>query len=174
MTVILISGKAEAGKSLTSKLISNQLSLLGKKVVKIPYGDYVKSTATTIFGWDGKKDEKGRTLLQWWGTNLVRQKSPDFWAESVIRLAYILDGEFDYLIIDDARFPNEIKLWEATPFETLTIRVERPGHSNILTQEQRAHLSETALDQWPFDVTLIASDENTLNSEIQKQVINKL
>ena len=146
--------------------------------MRIAYGDYVKQTATQVFGWNGKKNEAGRHLLQWWGTDVVRKKSPSFWVDTIIRLAIVLDGVVDYLLIDDIRFPNEISCW-FTPdlskkfesgLEVCVVRVNRPGHVSKLTSEQLQHLSETALDNFKgFDEILNAEDLPSLVFEIKEK-----
>lgn len=162
MNVILISGKAEAGKSTTASFLKENLErCYGVNAIAIvPYGDYVKSTARLVYGWDGKKDEAGRELLQNWGTNVVRNIQPDFWIETVRRLAEVLDYFVEYLIVDDCRFPNEISAWSDYPH--CHIRVERPHHENALTDEQRQHISETALDDAICDFRISAENYEAL------------
>lgn len=167
MLVVLISGKAESGKTLTSIFLKRTLEWNGYKVLKMAYGDYVKETATSVFGWDGNKDEKGRKLLQWWGTDVVRANEESFWTDTVTRLAKHIEPYFDCLIIDDVRFPNEIHCWD-DKFKYLTVRVERPSHSNALTDEQRKHPSETAMDDYKCDVTLSANDASELEHQVEK------
>lgn len=191
MKVILISGKAEAGKTTTARILKGMLEGRGKKVACIPYGQYVKDTAKMIWGWDGQKDKKGRELLQWWGTDIVRAQDPSFWVDSVIRLAKVVDKHVDYLIVDDCRFLNEIEAWRAVKYvaldpvtdslvnmqrfsDIITIRVERPGHENALTPEQRTHPSETQLDNYIFDVTIEATDEDELRGEIYHKVLPRV
>lgn len=188
MKVILISGKAEAGKTTTANMLKKFLEKRGKKVACIPYGQYVKDTAKLIWNWDGQKDKKGRQLLQWWGTDVVRTQDPSFWVDSVIRLAKVIDKHVDYLIVDDCRFVNEIEAWRAVKYvaldagtdaltsrqrfpEILTIRVERPGHENALTPEQRMHPSETQLDNYIFDATIVATNEDELRGEVYHKVL---
>ena len=170
MKIILISGKAEAGKTTAANIIKCYLCGIGKRAAIVPYGQYVKDTAKMIFGWNGQKDENGRQLLQWWGTDVVRKKSENFWVNTVMRLADVLDGEIDYLIIDDCRFPNEVELWK-DEYGYLTLRIERPGHENALNDEQRKHPSETALDDYEFDVTISATDFKELKEAIYEQVL---
>ena len=170
MKIILISGKAEAGKTTAANIIKYYLCGIGKRAAIVPYGQYVKDTAKMIFGWDGQKDENGRQLLQWWGTDVVRKKNENFWVNTVMRLAAVLDGEIDYLIIDDCRFPNEIDLWK-DEYGYLTLRIERPGHENALNDEQRKHPSETALDDYVFDITISATDFKELKEAIYEQVL---
>ena len=170
MKIILISGKAEAGKTTAANIIKYYLCGIGKRAAIVPYGQYVKDTAKMIFGWDGQKDENGRQLLQWWGTDVVRKKNENFWVNTVMRLAAVLDGEIDYLIIDDCRFPNEIDLWK-DEYGYLTLRIERPGYENALNDNQRKHPSETALDDYEFDVTISATDFKELKEAIYEQVL---
>lgn len=170
MKIILISGKAEAGKTTAANIIKYYLCGIGKRAAIVPYGQYVKDTAKMIFEWDGQKDENGRQLLQWWGTDVVRKKNENFWVNTVMRLAAVLDGEIDYLIIDDCRFPNEVELWKHE-YGCLTLRIERPGHENALNDEQRKHPSETALDDYEFDVTISATDFKELKEAIYEQVL---
>lgn len=172
MKIVLISGKAEAGKTTAANIIKDSL---GDKasVAIVPYGAYVKHTAKLLFNWDGKKDEAGRHLLQWWGTDIVRKQLPDFWVDTVVRLANVAQDQLDYLIIDDCRFLNEITAWRSW-YPTI-IRVERPGWENALTPEQRQHPSETALDDWKgFDVTLSATNIEELTNEVYTKVIPML
>lgn len=172
MRVILISGKAEAGKTLTANLIKTRLEDMNPltKAVIIPYGDYVKSTARLVWGWNGEKDKAGRELLQRWGTDMVRENHPYFWIDTVKRLVDVITPYVQYVIIDDCRFPNEILAWEG--YSYLHIRVERPNHRNALTDEQRCHPSETALDGFPFDFEITAENREELDDIINGMVIN--
>lgn len=171
MIVVLISGKAESGKDLTLEIVKEHLTSLGLICKRLAYGDYVKDTARELYGWNGVKDKAGRGFLQWWGTEYVRCIQNDFWAETVVRLARIIQEDVDYLFVPDLRFPNEITCWQESRIKYLTVRVNRPGHVSKLTPEQLAHVSETALDDWPFDITLTGSTKEELTSEIRKRLI---
>ena len=62
---------------------------------------------------------------------------------------------YDWVLIPDVRYENEIlmpkELYQDGWIEQLEIiRVERPNYENDLTEEQRRHESETALDDYPF------------------------
>ena len=95
-----------------------------------------------------------------------------FWVETVKRLADVVEPYFDYFIIDDARFPDEIEAWNN--WVKLTIRVERPGHVNALTTEQKLHESETALDDYPFEVRLSATSKDELIKEVHSKLMPAL
>ena len=150
MKVITISGYAQAGKDLSAQILKEKLEESGKKVLILHYADYLKFVAKQYFGWDGNKDENGRSLLQWIGTEKIRSIMPNFWVNIVGQLILVLKNDFDYFIIPDSRFPNEIKLMEFN-FDTLSIHVTRLDYDNGLTEQQKKHPSEIALDGWEFD-----------------------
>ena len=153
--IILVSGKAESGKTLTSNIIKSKLESLGYRVLIVSFASYLKFISEKYFKWDGKKDENGRSLLQHLGTNVVRKKNPDFWVKTVYDFVYTFENEFDYFIADDTRFKNEISYFqERDPFSYFSIRVERIDFENSLTTEQRKHDSEVDLDDWSFDLYL--------------------
>jgi hypothetical protein len=72
--MILISGKAENGKTTAAELLKTKLEARGNKVVITRYAYYLKDLATRYCSWDGNKDIKGRELLQTLGTDIIRQK----------------------------------------------------------------------------------------------------
>lgn len=152
MKIILISGKAEAGKTTAAKFLKEELESRGERVAITPYGRLVKDLCNMLYGWDGKKDEAGRQLLQHFGTDVIRAQEPYYWCAHIRNLAYLVKDEFDTFIIDDCRFPNEVYIWDKThpaerkDFDVYWLRIERPGYENHLTPEQRLHPSETALD----------------------------
>ena len=154
-TVITISGKAEHGKDFCSKILKTELEHLGKKVLIVHYADYLKFIAKQYFDWDGKKDTKGRKLLQWLGTDLVRKRYPDFWVEIVSKLLIVLSPDYDFFLIPDTRFPNEINVMKSY-FNTIAIKVVRLNYENKLTPEQRNHPSETSLSGYSFDCVIEA------------------
>ena len=55
-------------------------------------------------------------------------------------------GEWDYILIPDCRFPNEIFNIKGVWGNTVHLRVFRTGFITPLTEEQQMHPSETALD----------------------------
>lgn len=154
MKIVCISAKAQHGKDTTAGFLKEVLEAQGKKVLIAHFGDAVKFVAEKYFGWNGKKDEAGRTLLQYVGTERVRAQSPDFWVNFVVSMLTFFNGEWDYVLIPDCRFPNEYEIFKDYGFEATLIRVERPGFDNGLTPDQKAHPSETALDGYPFDAVI--------------------
>lgn len=154
MKVIVISGKAQHGKDTTGSFIKEELEAAGKRVIITHYGDLLKYICEKFFDWDGRKDEKGRTLLQYIGTNIVRNQNPRFWTDFLVGVAKLFDGTWDYMIIPDTRFPNEVTCWYANGYKTTHIEVVRDGFDSGLTAEQMQHPSENALKDFKPDIEI--------------------
>jgi hypothetical protein len=174
MKVILISGKAQHGKDTVAKMIFNRLRKDDHKVLMVHYADLLKFICANYFGWNGIKDEKGRELLQYVGTDVVREKNPWLWVDFVSTMLLYFDGNWDYVIIPDCRFPNEVSKMSER-FDTTYIRVERPNYDSGLTPEQLAHPSETALDNYEPDYRIINdSDKSELLAKVSLWIKEKL
>jgi hypothetical protein len=157
--VILISAKAQHGKdSFADAFIKEAQDKLGFRCLRIKYGDFVKMVATSYYGWNGKKDEAGRELLQKLGTDLGRKNNPLVWISCVKEVVKALQTEYDFVLIPDCRFPNELD-WQDTDFFTFTVRLNRKNEDgtdyiNNLTEEQKAHPSEISLDDYGFNYVI--------------------
>lgn len=152
VNIVTISGHARNGKDTTAAILKELIEADGQKVLVIHFADLVKFVCEKYFGWNGKKDEKGRTLLQYVGTDRVRTEYPDYWVDFVIDMLDIFDGEWDWVLIPDTRFPNEIDKLKENGFNVIHMRIQRDSIDVELTEEQKNHLSETALDNARPDV----------------------
>lgn len=169
MRVICISGHAQHGKDTTAQMIRHLLWGYGKKVLIIHNADLLKFMCKQLFNWNGEKDEHGRTLLQYVGTDIVRERRPDFWADYIADVLTMFYGHWDYVLIPDCRFPNEIEILRDYDFDVTHLSVDRPNFDNCLTDEQKAHPSETALDDVTPDYVII--NDGTL-SDLMKAVMD--
>jgi len=169
MKIILISGKAQHGKTSTAIILEKHMTSAGKRAVRISFADYVKYICSKYYGWDGRKDENGRHLLQYIGTDVFRARDENFWVDNVIRFARVVSRDYDFMLIDDWRFINEYTRWLENGITDLCrVRVYRPGYDNGLTAEQNNHPSETGLDEFAMDYKLYAVDLAGLELECGK------
>ena len=155
--IFLISGKARHGKDTLADLLIEELN---GKSIKIAMADYLKYIATKYYGWNGQKDEVGRTILQTLGTNKIREELgwETFHAKRVCQDIEIIKKDYDYIFVPDCRFRNEILYTQAMfPYNTVTIRVVREGFENDLTEEQKSHRSEMELNEFPHDYRVCSS-----------------
>ena len=148
MKIYLISGPARNGKDTIGNYLENEYKKREYKVCKSQISKYLKQYVKDYFGWDGQKDDKGRTLLQYVGTDIVRKKNPDYWVDFVISFVKLFADEWGYVLIPDTRFPNEIDRWKDEGFNPIHVRVVRDGFDNGLSEEQKNHPSETALSDY--------------------------
>ena len=141
--LILLSGKAGAGKD----TFADSIASLGFH--KYSFAEALKTEASRG-GWNGAKDERGRVLLQQLGT-VWRNYEPEHW---IRRLQESI--RHDKAVITDCRYRNEISLMQRWGYQNgyniTTVRIERPGHDNGLSEDAKAHDSECELDGYPFDV----------------------
>lgn len=154
MEILLISGKSSSGKDTFANILRKELEKKNYKCLIIHFADMVKYYARVYYNWNGEKDEAGRALLQNLGTDKVRAKFPNYWAEIVGKFLAAVSQDFDFAFIPDARFPNEIEIVKKYNPSAKSIRIERynqdgtPFINPNFTLEQSNHLSETSLDDY--------------------------
>lgn len=173
MKVIMISGKSGSGKDQTAAFIANELNQNNKRALVIHFGDLVKYFAGMYMGYEGKKDEFDRSLLQKLGTEIVRKKFPNYWAEIVAKFISAIEDDYDYAIIPDLRFMNEFLTVKKYNKNVITIRINRFNEDGTqyfnpeMTEEQRTHISECELDDYCCDWYI--NNDGTLD-ELQNTV----
>lgn len=150
MIVIGFSGKAEVGKTTVSNEVIKYLKV---KADIIPLAKRMKEQAKML-GWDGKKDQRGRRLLQEISWPVKHYFGEDIYAKWCYEAA--VKENLDVLLIDDVRMLAEVdyfkSLEEAKEIEKfILIRIGRPKHISKLTAEQKNDISETQLDNYRFN-----------------------
>lgn len=125
--LIGITGYAQSGKDATGDILGEY------GFERIAFADPLKEIALML-GWDGKKDERGRSFLQDIG-NRARAYNPDIWIDRALEMAR---GK-ERVVFTDVRFLNEAAAIQARG--GIIIRVVRPdvGPANN-------DVSETELD----------------------------
>ncbi|MEU7643324.1 hypothetical protein [Streptomyces huasconensis] len=102
------------------------------------------------FGWEQVKKEYPvvREYLQRCGTEAGRQVlGPDVWVDTLFRGFETWERP---TVITDVRFPNEAEAIKKR--RGLVVQVVRPDEAPI---PESQHVSERALDDWPFDATVL-------------------
>ena len=154
MKICCISAKAQHGKDTAAKLIKENLEQKGQRVLIAHYADLLKFICVKFFGWNGVKDEAGRTLLQYIGTDVVGAQNPAYWADFIVGILKLFPNTWDYVLIPDCRYPIEVSTMSGS-FDTVVLRIERPNFDNGLTAAQKQHASEVKMDDYKFDAVLL-------------------
>jgi len=101
--------------------------------------------------WYEDKNLITRTLLQTYGTNIMRKRVSDsYWVDKLKE--NINNSDADVIIITDVRFPNEIDAFSSSEYDVYKIRIERYIERESIENQ---HESETALDdydKWDYKV----------------------
>ena len=161
MKVIILSGKAESGKSMSANMIKERLN---KKTIIISYASYLKEYAKNIIDWDLDEKNKPRTFLQEIG-DLVKEIDPKFLINRVLQDIEVYKNYFDIIIISDARFVDEIELVKEK-YDSVVIRIN--GKDNNLTLKEKNHNTETSLDDYNnYDYII---DNNSTKEELEIKI----
>lgn len=150
LEVICISGHMQSGKDTVASFMKDKLEAIGKRVLITHYADLLKYICTKFCNWDGVKDVEGRSLLQYVGTDIIRKKNPSYWVNFIVSVLKFFPDKWDFVIIPDARFPNEVNLMRQN-FNTTHCHIVRDNHSTFYTETQQSHSSETSMDDMEYD-----------------------
>lgn len=169
MRVIILCGKAGVGKDTFGLELKRQLEQDGIRCIKISFADRVKDICSRYFMWNGKKDEEGRKLLQYIGTDIFRSYDENYWVKEVVSVLNVCDKNdfFDYAIITDARFPNELTQLAKAGFDVITFRVLRNNFVSKMSEETKKHTSETSLDNLVIPEIIMSGDITKLKEEVE-------
>lgn len=159
--IITISGKAQAGKDTSAVILKALYEKQGYRVAITRFTSHIKAMYTNYFEWDGEKTEEAREFLQWLGTEHIRAIDPEFHVRRTKEEITLLNGSFDVFIIPDCRFENEL-------IGDANIKVVRTNYVSDLTEAQKLHESETALDGYEgFDLIVKADSGDLVSIERQ-------
>jgi len=103
-----LTGKAGSGKNTFAGMLAALLVDRGYSVHVDAFACGVKATARLDHGWNGKKDEAGRKLLQEVGMR-CREIEPLVWVHNL--RDRVTDSRADFAIITDVRFDNEAEIF---------------------------------------------------------------
>lgn len=158
-----LTGRMRSGKThIANVLIQNSTNVLP---IIIPFAKPLKELASEYFGWDGRKDERGRKLLQVLGTEVGREYGGwDFWVKKwELAVEEFKNSQLENLpkawysqtkflfIADDIRFSNEAEIIienGGKVFEIINNQLENKDN----------HSSEVGID--PKYITRIIDNSN--------------
>ena len=165
-TVICISGKAGSGKDTLAGFLKERLENQGCTVMTTHYADLLKFILEKWYGWDGVRNQNGRYLLQTVGTDVIRAADRDFFVRFIDAMIGMCGKVYDYILIPDLRFPNELSYLREHGKNAIHVHIERPTNENSLHGDQEEHSSETAMDSVTPDYAI--HNNGTLHDLMQQ------
>lgn len=160
-TVFLLSGKAGTGKTTSAVYMVDYLQGAKSYVGIYPFARAVKEIAYAM-SWDGRKDERGRKLLQLIG-NGGREYDPDVWVSQTTERISLSDN--DVAIIDDWRYPNEYDyIKNSGGFDVIRVRIYAPSREILKGTPAYDDISENSLSDNPDDYDYFIENEGDFNA----------
>ncbi|WP_276972041.1 hypothetical protein [Ferrimicrobium acidiphilum] len=145
-----MSGYARSGKDTVGEILAQEhgfvrLAFADKlKKLALVLDPQVAAAVTELGGWEqAKKIQYVREYLQLLGTSARDILFESVWIDALLS---DLDATTSY-VITDVRFLNEAEAIRAR--DGIMVRISRPGVGPV-----NQHISEIALDDYPFDVYL--------------------
>ena len=173
LKIFVITGKARHGKDTTTDIIRDYYENKNMKTINNSYAYYMKDYAKRITGWDGSDNNKPREFLQQFGTNLVRNKiDNEFFINRMVEDLKVFSYFYDVVTISDGRFPIEIDTIRNNFKNVTVIKVVRPNFDNGLTEEQKNHPTEIALDDYNNYDYIIENDKE--EKDLKEKIIKIL
>ena len=174
MKLYLICGKARSGKNTFANLLKEELEKCNKKVCLLKITSPLYLYAKEYFSWDGSEDNKPRSLLQYLGIDLIKNKLKmnDFLINRLKEDIKILSEFFDIGIITDGRLKEELDELKREYNDIIIIHIERKNYENGLTIKEKSHITETDLD-FGYNYNYSILNDNIFNLKLKVQDIVK-
>lgn len=182
MTLLLLSGNAEAGKSTMAKYLLNKYDnyveyALSDKLKQLTF-ELLKLFNVSINSIDDLYDvetkKNYRQYLQLIGTECCRKVFGDnFWCMMLNKDIKKSIAEGKKVIISDVRFLNEHSYFKQkyeNKINVVSIMIKRTDTENSLTSEQKLHSSESEINNLKYDYEINNNLTEVFYSDIDKVI----
>ena len=160
--IIMVTGKAGCGKDTFYEIASKQIK---QSTIRLAFADMVKAVAY-MYGWNGKKDERGRKLLQTVGA-VGREYNECVWINPVVDKIKSLSRD-TIPIITDLRFANEYWMISNIMQERVYV-VNIVGRQSDLGENEN-DVSEAGLTEEELGTKFITIDNSGTMEEFELNV----
>ena len=158
--IFIISGKSASGKDTTAKFIKEYCHNKGLNCINMQFSSYIKMYAELITEQNINEETKPRTLLQDLGSIIRENVNKYFFINRIIEDIRICSNYTDIITISDARLPEELDIISKEFKNTYKINIIRPNYNTELSNEQKNHITEIALDNYHNFDYIIINDGN--------------
>lgn len=159
-----LTGLAGSGKDTVAVILDYEYGYR-----RLSFADPLKRLCLDM-GWDGKKDDRGRKLLQTVGC-AFRDYNSSFWVDRMHVSRELLSREPDELLVwTDVRFKNEAEYIQKTHFGVI-VNVIRP---DLSLTETHLHVSETEQASIPASYRIYNDGTKEELREKVKELVEKI
>ena len=159
-TVIAFAGRKGHGKDYCAHIAKD---LMFEDSERVSFADPIKDLGASVFGWDGRKDKKGRKFLQLLGSEIGRCYNNRMWLDKA--LSKISGSAKNVVFNTDLRFSLEVDgLWELKDrgYKVIFVLVQKKDKFQWLTDLKwkvrcmlgLEHSSERGLPLETFDYAI--------------------
>ncbi len=168
MKIIALTGKAGVGKDTFAKKLRETFP---SKVFVVAYADLLKNICSRNFYYKGIKNNRDRRILQTIG-DIFRANDSEFFIKPVVNMLPVADEMgFQYFVITDVRFENEVVNLMNKGYPVEVIKLVRDFESK-LDDVTSTHRTEQGLPS--RFITRIIHLPNDINYKfIYKEVLNE-
>ena len=174
---IALSGRCGSGKTTVAQyLVEKFADDDNHRYIRGSFAKGVKDVATKYFRMDPLK--KDRALLQKVGV-AMREIDSEVWVNTLLDDLDVGTPSFDKqnIVVDDMRFPNEYVALKRLGFVMVRLEASAKVRKKRIpdTYCEGVHISETAIDDFPFDYTIISEGPiKELHEKINDVIYNEL
>lgn len=170
--IYMIAGKARHGKDTVANFIKEYNETQNIKTIILQISTPLKFYAEKVLGWSGTEEDKPREFLQHIGISVIREKmGQDFLIKRLIDDIKVLFNYCDCIIISDVRMPIEFDTVDKEFSDVKKIFIDRPNFENNLTNDEKKHITEVALNNYNNYDLKILNDGSLLDLKIKIEKI---
>ena len=169
MRIFLIAGKGSTGKHTIANIIKDYYAKKGEETVITEVSKHIKMFAKEISNWTGNEAHKPRELLQMIGSKVREELGEKFFVKRIVEDLGFYKLNYKNVIVADIRLPFEIEYLREVlgDLDIYAIGVTRTNKIDTLTEEEKMHETETALDNYVrFDYEIENNDYVRLKHDV--------
>jgi hypothetical protein len=175
MNWVGLTGKMGAGKDFTLTALRE----MDIRFVRVSFADALRAEMTVKLNptdpflfYTKPYSEEVRRLLQWWGTDLRRADDPDYWVKKTEQFGLKQAKLERWPVFTDVRFPNEADMIKRNGGIIVRVLAPIEVRTERLGTIPPNHASETAMDDYPVDMHITSTEENSAyEGQLQRIIV---
>ena len=157
--IYMIAGKARHGKDTLASYIKTFYERKEKKCIILQISTPLKFYANKVLNWNFSEETKPRDFLQTLGVDVIRKgMGENFLINRLVDDIKVLFHFCDIIVVSDVRLPNEFLEIKNSFSNVKNIFVDRINFDNNLSNSEKSHITENALENFKNYDYIIKND----------------